>query len=74
METQGWPLYAARRGGGTVYAVVGWENRTSRGGRVAIGVEIGPAVDDAPAIELGSGVTFTGEYPQACVVAFGEAS
>lgn len=65
METQGWPLYAARDG--QVYAVIGWEWRNSRGGRVAIGVELGVPLDGAPAVELGDGVTFTTDRTDARV-------
>lgn len=69
METQGWPLYAARKDGGTVYAVIGWENRTSAGGRRAIGVELGPVLDGAPAVELGDAIVFTTERTHAYVIA-----
>lgn len=71
METQGWALYAARRGTGQVYAVVGWEFRTADRGRRAIGVELGPELDGGPAAELGDAMVYCGDYQQAYVVAFG---
>lgn len=69
METQGWPLFAARLGGGVVYAVIGWEYRSAAGGRRAIGVELGPSLDRAPAVELGDGMAFAKDFADARSIA-----
>lgn len=69
METQGWPMFAARRGEGSVWAVVGWEWRSAAGGRRAVGVEIGTELGGAPAVELGDGMAFTPDYDSARLIA-----
>ena len=72
MIQQGWPLWATR--GDQVWAVIGWRDRRLPGSDLRelwpIGVELGTALADAPAVELGDDLTFTTIDPTAPVVGF----